>query len=407
MMKRVYSSNLAGEMMGIMKDIVADMYNLLIFIFTSICKQVPMKHKVVMVSSFGENHEELYKELSLRDENISFVFVNKKRVKGKELTRKNGELFHLDIRSPFQIIPILYHISTAKLVFVDDYFLFLGGMNFREGTVCIQTWHAVGAVKKFGIEAFSNMQRSTMAINRFNRVYKKFDKIVVGSDKMANIFKQMFHINEDRFIKTGVPRTDIFFNRKQIDKITDNFFDKHVHLKNKKVILYAPTYRDDELSEFSFKLDLEEWIPWLEKENAVLLLRLHPAISHRLDNIGKNGSIYDFTDFEDVNHLLLITDTLITDYSSLPFEFVLAGGERIIYYCYDHDEYKKHVGFSIDYINEMKGCFVYRHEDLLSVTQDNEWNINNSSEFNYTWNQYSNGHSSKKLVDYLYESKII
>lgn len=393
--------------MGLVKDIIADMYNLMIFIFTSICKWAPLKRKVVIVSSFGENHEELFKELSSRDESLSFVFINKRRVKSKELTEKNGKLLHLDIRTPFQIFPILYHLSTTKLVFVDDYFLFLGGMNFRKCTLCIQTWHASGAVKKFGLEAVENKYRSTIAINRFKRVYKKFDKIVVGSDKMAQIFKQMFHIKDDRFIKTGVPRTDLFFDRKRIDDIRESLYNKHDYLKNKKVVLYAPTYRNDELNEFSLKLEMEKWIPWLEKENTVLLLKLHPAIDHQPMIIDKNGPIYDFTNYLDVNHLLLITDILITDYSSLPFEFVLAGGNKIIYYCYDYAEYKKNVGFSINFLTEMKGCFVYLHEDLLSVTKNNEGNTNVDPEFNDTWNQYSYGQSSKKLIDYLYERAII
>lgn len=398
---------MAGEIVGIIKDIIADLFNFMIYLITSFLRLNPIKHKVVMVSSFGENHQEIYKELSTRDQSLSFVFINKKRVNCKELSKGNGKVLNLDIQKPFQIIPILFHLSTAKLVFVDDYFLFLGGMNFRKDTLCIQTWHAAGAVKKFGLEAVENKYRSSVATNRFKRVYKRFDKIVVGSNKMAEIFSHMFHVEKDRFIKTGLPRTDIFFDDKRKSDVINTFYNKYPNIKNKKVILYAPTYRNEELSEYSLKLNLEEWIPWLKKENAVLLLKLHPAITHEPKNTETNNLVYDFTDFEDVNHLLLITDVLITDYSSLPFEFVLSGGDKIIYFCYDYDEYKKKVGFSIDYLNEMKGCFVYSHEGLLSVAQQKEWIINERDEFNHTWNEFSDGQASKNLVDYLYDRKII
>src|SRR5699024_1102542 len=98
--------------------------------------------------------------------------------------------------------------------------------------------------KQFGLQDLSNANRSERAIRRFKAVYNRFDHVVVGSDKMVDVFKESFDLPEERFIRTGIPRTDFFFDdikkRRAVNKLHGDF----PIIKDKKVLLYAPTYRD-------------------------------------------------------------------------------------------------------------------------------------------------------------------
>src|SRR5699024_6373229 len=122
----------------------------------------------------------------------------------------------------------------------------------------IQLWHAAGAIKRFGLEDPSNVNRSTSAMKRFQQVYDRFDYVVSGSDKMATIFMKSFGIkNESRILKTGIPRTDFFFHQEKMDSIKEDLRKRYPLIDKKKVILYAPTYRESDLTESRIALDLD------------------------------------------------------------------------------------------------------------------------------------------------------
>src|SRR5699024_10134934 len=112
--------------------------------------------------------------------------------------------------------------------------------------------------------------------------------------------------------------------------------------KEKKVILYAPTYRDNELDMKSVQLDLKKMYKSL-KYDYVLILKLHPAVNGTFEN-KYPGFVYNLSSYPNINHLLVISDLLVTDYSSIPVEFSLLN-KPMIFYAYDLDDYAASTGF--------------------------------------------------------------
>src|SRR5699024_11742289 len=99
---------------------------------------------------------------------------------------------------------------TLCLIVIANQLVLLESSDIREEDTCIQLWHAAGAIKQFGLQDLTNSDRSKRALRRFQKVYNRFDYVVVGSKQMEKVFKESFGLPEERFLYTGIPRTDFF-----------------------------------------------------------------------------------------------------------------------------------------------------------------------------------------------------
>jgi len=384
------------------REILISIYLFFFQIVFTICKLFPMSKKITFVVSFKQNSLYVYEQLKAQNMPYKIVFTCTPACYGKvrkELPQETVFLFHL--KSFFDFIKGIYHIATSKYVLIDNYYGFLSAVKFKNEVECIQLWHAAGAIKTFGLKDNNIKYRSKKAITRFKKVYSQFDKVVVGSEKMKNVFKEAFEIPDERFLYTGVPRTDFFYNEELKSKAVKKIYDHNPNLKDKKVILYAPTFRDDELDHFQLMLDIEHMFNELHQDH-VLLIKLHPAIKHHLTLNRYNGFLFDYSFYEDVNELLLITDILITDYSSIPYEFSILK-RPMIFYPYDLQKYEEKRGFWEPYNKMVPGPVVFSTIEIVQQIKNSSFDIDLITAFSKSWNTYSIGNSSMKLVNYLKE----
>ncbi|SDN02818.1 CDP-glycerol glycerophosphotransferase, TagB/SpsB family [Fictibacillus solisalsi] len=362
------------------------------------------KNKVTFVVSFGDNSVFLYEELKKMQPDSPIVFLAKKNALPKLNPYKSGAKVIPFDNSIISIARSAYHLATARIVLVDNYFGFLSTIKFKNEAECIQLWHAAGAIKTFGLKDESITYRSRRAHKRFLNVYKNFHKVVVGSDTMASIFKEAFQLSSSNFLRTGVPRTDLFFDEKQMHDIKEKLYQENITLKEKKVILYAPTYRDHLLNQFELPLDLDLMYRELG-DDYVLLVRSHPVLAHKIDVESRYpGFVYDYSSRWDVNEILLITDILISDYSSIPYEFSLLN-RPMVFYPYDLEEYCKTRGLWDDYENLVPGPIVFDSYELVKVIKEKGYDMNNVQQFSAMWNQYHVGHSSRLLAEYILDAE--
>ena len=150
--------------------------------------------------------------------------------------------------------------------------------------------------------------RSTRARKRFLEVYKKFDYVTSGSEKMAEIYQESFQLPKSHILRTGIPRTDFFFNDESKKTSRSSLLAMFPELEYKKIILYAPTFRNDGLNNGEIALDLEMIYKELKDENYALLLKLHPAVKTEHDLQHKfPGFVYPVNSEFHVNQLLIST----------------------------------------------------------------------------------------------------
>lgn len=197
----------------------------------------PLKEKVTFVVSFGDNSQYVYEEIREQKAPVEVVVLYKGSSDRYFRSKQGIKLIPLNLLNMFKSI---YHLATSKYIFIDNYFGFLAVTDFKQEVECIQLWHASGAIKKFGLEDLSIKKRSNRAKKRFLQVYKKFHKVVVGSDVMAKTFIKAFDLSNDNILRTGIPRTDFFYNEVLHKNILDNLNKEVPEIKNKKRFFMLP-----------------------------------------------------------------------------------------------------------------------------------------------------------------------
>ncbi|WP_142317627.1 MULTISPECIES: CDP-glycerol glycerophosphotransferase family protein [Bacillus] len=386
------------------RELMVEIYLILFGILHNMMQVFPIKKKVTFIMSYGENLFFIYEEIQRQGINYEVVFLYKPTCKYEVDSYSNVKSYKFETKNILHTIKSIYHLSTSQYIIVDNYFGSLAKVKFKKGVECIQIWHAAGAFKKFGLLAPSFKKRSLRAQNRFMNVYKNFHKIVVGSEALSDIYKEAFALSDNNILKTGIPRTDLFFDERRQQKVKDNIFIVNPNLKDKKVILYAPTFRDKELVDFDLHLDIDEMYKQL-KDEYILIVKLHPAIRNTCNYEEKyEGFLYDYSLYPNINDLFLVTDILVTDYSSIPFEFCLLN-KPIIFFAYDLKKYMKKRGIIGDYVSDVPGPVVYTTEEVVRVITDGRFKIDSINNFTLKWNEYSIGDSSKNFVNMLFKEK--
>lgn len=384
------------------REFIVTVYLILFKILFNIAKMFPIKNKTTFIMSYGENLIFVYEEMKKQHIDCEVVFLYKSTCKYEVKNYPDVKAFAYETKSIIQTVQAIYHLATAKYVIIDNYFGSLSTVRFKNQVQCIQIWHAAGAIKKFGLLAPSFKKRSKYAQDRFLRVYNNFHKIVVGSDALAKIYKQAFGMTEENILRTGIPRTDLFFNENDRKGIINNLVSSNPNLNKKKVILYAPTFRDKELEDFELHLNINAMYEALSDEY-ILIIKLHPAIRNKLKyrEVYK-GFLYDYSLYPNINDLFLVTDILITDYSSVPFEFCLLN-KPMIFFAYDLKKYAKKRGLIGDFVSSVPGPVVHSSAEIIEEIQNHSFDFRKLEQFNIQWSQYSNGNSSRNLVHYLFK----
>src|SRR5699024_8954675 len=141
------------------------------------------------------------------------------------------------------------------------------------------------------------------------------------------------------------------------------------------------------------------------KYEFVIFLRLHPAVDGKFNN-KYPGFIYNVSNYPWINDLLVGSDVLITDYSSIPFEYSLLQ-KPMIFYAYDYDEYALKRGIWDDYTKRVPGPVVYNTNQLIETICDENFMLDKVQSFSDDWNAYSKGDAAKQVIESVYETETV
>ncbi|WP_159458136.1 MULTISPECIES: CDP-glycerol glycerophosphotransferase family protein [Listeria] len=374
-----------------MKRILASVYMCFVKVIAFLCRMFKRQNKVVMLITFSDSPEQISKkmvELKVTPETIVFYDP---RLDTTKIAQNFMRMIPMKTKT---LVSRIYHMSTAKVVLVDNYFPELAVMKWAEGTICVQIWHASGALKKFAWEDKSVAGRTAAEQTRFKRVYAAFTHVVVGSDVMADIFKRSFLLDDSKLLKIGVPSTDYFFQKEEVMRVHKRYRAKY----HKKTILYAPTYRDNELGAAKLLIDVEMMREKLASEY-VLLLKLHPAIASQLD-VPEDDFVRIVPKAESMKEVLAGSDILVTDYSSTPVDFALLG-RPVYFYTPDLETYDSERGLVTGYLDLIPGTPYQTTEALSDAILAEAAHAEQIEAFKKSWNKYSTGNASEKLVSFI------
>lgn len=295
-----------------------------------------------------------------------------------------------------------HYLATAKY--------FVNNVNFetgyikREGQIEIQTMHGT-PLKTLGLDVegdFPNGQSRQKYIEKNSR----WDYMLVQGSFMKEKAYDCFRF-EKEILECGYPRTDILFNGNS-RKILD--IKKSLGLPlDKKIILYAPTWRVKGL--FDLRLDLEKLKKALGQEY-ILLVRLHHLCAPNNGIQADQEFVFDLHAYKCVEDLYLISDILITDYSSVMFDYALLG-RPMIFYMYDLADYRDNLrGLYVDIEKEAPGPIVMDTDGVIqaveNIREEMEKCGHKIAAFKEKYLGYENGKSCKTIVKTVFRpSKII
>ncbi len=239
----------------------------------------------------------------------------------------------------------------------------------RKETVFVETWHGTPLKKlAFDLEDIHAVSQDHKKL--FYSQSKEWDYLVSANRFSTDVFERAFCFPREKIIETGYPRNDILYSE-HAGRIAEEVKRELGIPKGKRVILYAPTWRDNQFYEkakykFTLVLDLER----MRREfgnDSVLLLRTHYYIADRLELSGLDDFVYNGSGYGDVSRLYLVSDICITDYSSVFFDF--ANLKRpLLFFAYDLEDYKEEIrGMYLDMEKELPGPVVQTNDELIDA----------------------------------------
>lgn len=281
---------------------------------------------------------------------------------GKALPGSAKQVKRFSLRYYYYLSRARYWISNARMP---------NNVKKREGQTYLQTWHGT-PLKCLAGDMDNVLMPGTNPITykiNFANETAKWDYLVSPNAYSSEIFRRAFWFNNE-MLEFGYPRNDVLYTKNNSTDI-QTIKEKLGLPTDKKVILYAPTWRDDDYYgkgeyRFSIKLDLEKMRAQLSDEY-VIVLRMHYLIASAMEIDETDTFIYDFSDYDDIAELYLVSDVLITDYSSVFFDY--ANLKRpILFYTYDLEKYAEELrGFYLDMHKDVPGPLLETSDEVLEA----------------------------------------
>lgn len=366
-------------------------------VYSSYCTEPVQENKVLFLemrfTNLSNSFELIYKALEESGEyDLKCSYVQFNFIRGREFTQRVNEM--------------LKELATAKYVFVDDASLILSSIPLRKETVAINLWHACGAFKKFGRStAELKFGSSAATLDKYPN-YGNLTHVTVSSPEVIWAYEEAMHLPKGIVKATGVSRTDQFYDKEFVESRKQKLYEIMPEAKDKKVILYAPTFRGHVATASSpDRIDFERFCRELGNEYVIVckhhpFVKNPPIIPEELQHFAR-----DLTKYLSIEDLLCCADICISDYSSLVFEYSLFE-KPMIFYAYDYDNYCDWRGFYYDYSEFTPGPVVQTEDELLNSIKniDTQFDKQKVIDFKEKFMGSCDGHATERIIALMKEN---
>jgi len=275
-------------------------------------------------------------------------------------------------------IRVLYLLATSETVLLDDYFAMLNNIPIDNRTRIIQLWHAGSGFKAVGFSRFGN-SGSPMLQN----AHRSYTYAITGSTHLVHVYAEAFGIEPEAIIPTGLPRVDWFLDEERTQAYQDEFYAQYPHLKGKRIILFAPTFRGSSIKTAYYDYDLIDFKGLYETcgPDTVVLFRMHHFVDEPISIPAEYADrFFDFTKYPKGLELLHVTDLLITDYSSIIYEYSLLD-RPMLFFAPDKVNYAATRGFHRDYDETAPGRVATTFAEVLDAIATGEFEVEKVAQF--------------------------
>ena len=394
-----------------MKTIFKFIAYLCCYLFYPFSYIIPRSEKILVFGSyrggFNDNTKYLFIYASEHIKDKSPIWISTKKSTVKQIRKIGYKAYHVvSLRG-------LYYSLRAKYWFVNSYtsdilFCLAGSAKI------VNLWHGLPMKTiEFGITKGELAKR--YVDKQFSDVFfhpasfRRPDYMLSPSDFIDGIFIPSFRITERQCIHAGYPRT---FLLQQSKMDVDKFISYHESEETKvivkkiqqynRVFVYMPTWRDSQRDCFANGFDLQAFNDCVAKQNACVLMK--PHANTIIDKSIKYSNLFFLDGNVDMYCILPYTHTLITDYSSILYDYILMPDKNVILFHYDYDEYVNSREFIFDIKDNIVGRQVYTFDELLEVVKNSDYCIDKSDRqriLNKFWGDTINKNSCQLVLDKL------
>ncbi len=304
------------------------------------------------------------------------------------------------IKSWIQLVKMM---AQSSIIFIDDHAPLLDWLKLSDDTKLIQLWHAGAGFKSSGYSRWGHMGCPSAA-----SCHRQYSFGITGSKNIAHFFSEVWGINDEQVLATGMPRMDEFLREDYRKKKTEELYKKYPMCKGKKVMLFAPTYRGRSKKTAHYPYELIDFEGLYEAcgEEYVVLFKMHPWVSSSVPIEKKyKDKFIDVGNYPNINDLFYITELLVTDYSSNIFEYSLMR-KPMMFFAFDKIQYSFSRGFHRDYEESAPGKVCYTFEELLEAFRKADFEYEKVEKYIEHHFDYIDSNASDRVIDWLVLGKL-
>ncbi len=280
------------------------------------------------------------------------------------------------------------HLATSGACVLDGYWPAVSVLKHKDRLAVIQMWHAMGKIKKSGYQSLGKKLGRSEMIAKEMRMHRNYDVIIAGGRAFNPFYCASFGVDESILYNVGLPRMDSLRENQQACR--ELFNKTYPWLKNKKIILYAPTFRKGHVLDTSALRDAFDF----KNGKSILVVKRHPNQQLDMETVRPAFTCSKLP----TSVLLSVCDCVITDYSAITIEAAVLG-KPVYFYPFDYEDYIAHNGLNVVLSDEFPGS-VYRNPgELFAAIEKGDYDYENYSRFRKKYLPDLNGRATDKISE--------
>lgn len=277
--------------------------------------------------------------------------------------------------------------ATAEYVFICDYFLPVASCRKRPETKVVQLWHSCGLMKKIAFDAGDDIPK-----NYKGNMFGNYSYLTLSAEICVDVHARALQLPKERIFAIGVSRTDDYFDQDWNERCRERFYRAHPEAAGKKIALWAPTFRGNAANPVLEGLEAVQSAASQLSDQWFFVIKAHPHI----DAHGQVSNCQIPTE-----ELLAVADVLITDYSSVLFDYLIYQKAAVLF-APDLKQYEQQRGFYLDYRSIPYPIVEDAQQLTQTIEQAIPWcqaHVAEQETFRKIYTGACDGHATERILD--------
>lgn len=280
----------------------------------------------------------------------------------------------------------MWELASAKTVIVDTYSIPVSCLAHKRETKVVQIWHAMGAVKKFGLQAVGKAQGRDEGVSKVLCMHKNYDYVIAPSERTGDIYAEAFGCTKENIRVFSLPVVDTLLNG--TDRKAE-FLSLNPRFEGKRIIAYIPTFRDNDDIYASMISDA-----FKECDGMALAVSAHPLSKTAESGLFKLNGDFGSRD------IMKLADAVVTDYSACAFEGAILN-KPLYFYVPDYDTYKAEKGLNVELESEMPTVSFRDAKSLINAMERGEYDFRMLADFRCRYVENINTDNTERLARFI------